>query len=200
MSRSTIYTVGYSTHEWPDFLRLLRAAGITALADVRSNPQARLPQYRQENLAPALRAEGIAYVWLGKELGARRDEPECYVEGRADYELVAQLPAFREGITRLERGASDHAIALMCAEREPLDCHRGLLIARVLTNEGWRVRHLLADGAIEEHSDTERRLVERVGVDPLLDAGADFTTLVDRAYRELGGALSYEPPSQDSGR
>jgi uncharacterized protein (DUF488 family) len=128
----TIYTVGYSTHEWPAFVALLRGAGITALADVRSNPQARLPQYRQENLAPGLRAAGVAYVWLGKELGARRDERECFVNGQVDYELVADLPIFRAGVTRLEKGVAEHTVTLMCAEREPLDCHRGVLIARVL--------------------------------------------------------------------
>ena len=193
MSERTIYTVGYSTHEWPAFIALLRGAGITALADVRSNPQARLPQYRQENLAPGLRKEGIAYVWLGMELGARRDERECYADGQVDYELVATLPSFRAGITRLENGVAEHTITLMCAEREPLDCHRGVLIARVLKADGWRVRHIRADGTIEEHDDTERRMVERVGVDPLLDSGVDQSTLVNRAYRELGRSMAYEP-------
>lgn len=186
----TIYTVGYSTHEWPPFVGLLHGAGITALADVRSNPQARLPQYRQENLAPALRAEGIAYVWLGKELGARREEPECYIDGGVDYERVSELPEFRAGIARLEKGAAEHTITLMCAEREPLDCHRSVLICRVLKAEGWTVRHLLADGSVEQHADTERRMVAMVGIDPLLDAGADHQALVDRAYRELGRAMT----------
>lgn len=196
MSERTIYTVGYSTHEWPAFIALLHGAGITALADVRSNPQARLPQYRQENLAPGLHAEGIAYVWLGKELGARREERECYVGGQVDYELVAALPTFHAGITRLEKGVAEHTVTLMCAEREPLDCHRGVLIARVLKAEGWRVRHIRVDGSIEEHSETERRMVERVGVDPLLDAGVAHETLVERAYRELGRAMAYEPSPQ----
>ncbi len=199
MSERTIYTVGYSTHEWPAFVALLRGAGITALADVRSNPQARLPQYRQENLAPGLRAEGIAYVWLGKELGARRDERECYVNGQVDYELVATLPNFRAGLARLEKGVVDHTVTLMCAEREPLDCHRGVLIARVLKAGGWRVRHLRADGSIEEHDETERRMVQRVGIDPLLDAGVEHETLVERAYRELGRAMTYKPPQDADG-
>lgn len=192
-SARAILTVGYSTHEWPAFLALLRGAGVTAVADVRSHPQARLPSYRQENLAPALRREGIAYVFLGTELGARRTEPGCYLEGRADYDLVAELPAFRDGITRLERGAAEHTIALLCAEKEPLDCHRGVLIARVLVEAGWRVGHVLADGSIEDHADTEKRLVARVGTDPLLDANQPWAELRDRAYRERGRETAYRP-------
>ena len=187
----SVFTVGYSTHEWPEFLSLLAAAGVTAVADVRSHPTARLPAYRRENLAPALRAAGIAYVFLGKELGARREEPGCYVDGRADYGLVARLPAFRAGVARLERGAAEHVIALLCAEREPLDCHRGVLISPVLTAEGWRVRHLLPGGAVEEHADTERRLLAMVGSDPLLDAGRSAAELLARAYAERGRQIAY---------
>ena len=189
----TIYTVGYSTHEWTDFLALLRGAKITAIADVRSHPTARLEQYRRENLAPELREQGIEYVFLGLELGARREEPDCYIEGSVDYGRVANLPAFREGIQRLERGVATHRIALMCAEREPLDCHRGLLIARVLKTEGWQVRHLLADGSVEKHTDTEQRLVEMVGLDPLFDGELNEVERTERAYIERGRDLAYTP-------
>lgn len=191
MSARSIYTVGYSTHEWPDFLSLLKAAKITAVADVRSHPTARLPHYRRENLSPRLRAEGIAYVFLGQELGARRVEPACYVDGRADYEQIEGLPAFGRGIQRLERGAAQHTIAMMCAEREPLDCHRGVLISHVLSVGGWRVRHLLADGRIEEHHDTEQRLINMMGVDPLIDSRADRAELLRRAYAERGQEIAY---------
>ncbi|TWT42535.1 DUF488 domain-containing protein [Botrimarina hoheduenensis] len=191
MSSPSIYTVGYSIHEWPAFVSLLRGARITAIADVRSHPAARLPQYRQENLSPGLRGEGIAYVWLGKELGARRDEPEAYLDHRADYERIARLPLFLAGIERLQRGARTHTIALMCAEREPLDCHRGVLIARVLQQRGWGVKHLLADGTVEEHRQTEARLIDRVGIDPLLDASAGRAELLKRAYDEYGAVMAY---------
>ncbi|MEN0111441.1 MAG: DUF488 domain-containing protein [Planctomycetota bacterium] len=192
MTRRAILTVGYSTHAWEAFVALLRGGGVTAVADVRSHPTARLPEYRRETLAARLRCEGIAYVFLGRELGARREERECYVDGRADYDRIARLPAFREGIARLERGAADgHVIALMCAEREPLDCHRGVLISRVLTSEGWEVSHLLPDGSVEPHAETEQRLIARMGVDPLLDGEADRHALITRAYRERAWEIAY---------
>ena len=184
----TIYTVGYSTHEWETFLALLNQAGITAVADVRSHPNARLEQYRRENLSPALQREGIEYVFLGDELGARRSEAECYVDEKVDYELVAKVPAFLQGIDRLAEGAKQFRIAMLCAEKEPLDCHRGLLIARHLTELGWQVIHLLPNGTQETHKDTEQRMIEMVGIDPLFDGDLSHEQKLARAYRELSMA------------
>lgn len=195
MRSKSILTVGYSTHEWQEFISLLRGAGITAIADVRSHPQARLPQYRREQLESGLKTEGIAYVFLGNHLGARRVESECYIGDRADYELVAKLPAFLEGLNRLERGAAEYRIALMCAEKEPLHCHRGVLIARALVEADWEVGHLLADGTVESHAETEQRMIDWMGVDPLLDSGTPRKELLNRAYRELGLEVSYHRPA-----
>ena len=183
-SDTTIYTVGYSTHEWADFLSLLKNAKITAVADVRSHPTARLEQYRRENLSPALRREGIEYVFLGDELGARREEEESYVDGRVDYELVARLPAFKKGIDRLKEGVKQYRIAMLCAEKEPLVCHRSLLIARHLKQLGWQVIHLHADGTEETHQDAEQRMISMVGIDPLFDGELSHEEKLDRAYRE----------------
>ncbi|MEN1680024.1 MAG: DUF488 domain-containing protein [Planctomycetota bacterium] len=193
MSTPSLFTVGHSNHEMADFLALLDRHGVTVVGDVRSNPYSRWTQFGRENLAGSLKDHGLRYVFLGDQLGARRPEVECYVDGQAVYELVAKLPAFLEGVARLGRGARDHVIALMCAEREPLDCHRGVLIARQLAERGWRVRHILADGSAEEHAATERRMIDAMGVDPLLDANATQAELLHRAYEELGGRLAYRP-------
>ena len=131
---------------------------------------------------------------------ARRDEPECYLDGRAVYDRVAELPVFRQGLERLERGAAEHVIALMCAEREPLDCHRTVLVARQLSARGWRVRHILADGSIEEHADTERRLVQQMGVDPLFDGALTEEELVERAYDERGREIAYRATKEEQSR
>lgn len=179
-----IYTVGYSTQEWDTFLSLLQQAGITAVADVRSHPTARLEQYRREHLSPALRREGIEYVFLGDQLGARRTEDECFVDDRVVYRLVAKLPAFLAGIKRLEQGIQQFRIALMCAEKEPLDCHRGLLIAPHLKSQGWRVKHLLADGTVETLEETEKRLIQLAGNDPLFDGKLEHEEILGRAYSE----------------
>ena len=104
--KKDVLTVGHSTHPLAVFLDLLRQHGVTALADVRSSPYSRMnPQYNRESLAAALKDEGIKYVFLGKELGARSDDPACYQNGRVQYQRLAQTSLFKSGIERVLQGA-----------------------------------------------------------------------------------------------
>ena len=75
--------------------------GIKILADVRSSPYGRLDHFNREYLSAELKAAGIEYVFLGKELGARRDERECYEDGMAVYDKIATLPAFQQGLVAI---------------------------------------------------------------------------------------------------
>lgn len=165
MTPITIYTVGHSTHSSSAFLDLLRRHGITALADVRSSPYSRHnPQFNKEVLAGDLLAHGIKYVFLGRELGARSDDPACYVAGRVQYGRLAATALFRSGIERVEGGAAEYRIALMCAEKEPLDCHRTVLVARALAEDGFEIQHIHADGKLEPHTAAMERLLDLVGL------------------------------------
>jgi uncharacterized protein (DUF488 family) len=158
--RPLVFTIGHSNHELARLLELLRQHGITAVGDVRSEPHSRYnPQFNAEPLKVVLENNGLRYVFLGKELGARRDEPECYVDGVARYERIAQTPAFREGLARVASGAKTHRIALLCAEKDPLTCHRMLLVARHLAAAGVRVEHIREDGTLEAMAAAEERLV-----------------------------------------
>jgi uncharacterized protein (DUF488 family) len=160
----SVFTIGHSNHTLEGFLRLLAQHGITAVADVRSVPMSRLhPQFNREELSEALKQAGIAYSFLGKELGGRPQDPSCYMNGQVQYRLVALTDPFQKGIERVLTGAQKYRIALMCAEREPLDCHRGLLVAPAIEKAGASVLHILADGHIEAHRDTMNRLLERFG-------------------------------------
>ena len=130
-----IYTVGHSNHPIDRFLSLLTANGITAVADVRSKPfSRRFPQFNKERLAASLSEHGIAYVYLGKELGARP---------------VAETLLFKQGIDRVLTGAETFRVALMCAEKNPADCHRSLLVSPALEQRGASIAHILADGSVE---------------------------------------------------
>ena len=189
----SIFSVGHSTHDLETFIRLLTQHGITAIADVRSQPFSRIPHFNRDALAAALKTNGIKYVPLGRELGARRDESECYVDGQAVYERVALLPLFREGIDRLVKGAGDYTIALMCAEKEPLDCHRTVLVCRHLRPHGLHVQHILADGGLEEHAETEKRMMRMMGIEPHQgDLYASQDDLIEQAYEERGKQIAYK--------
>jgi uncharacterized protein (DUF488 family) len=163
--RPTVFTIGHSNHSSERFLALLQGAGITAVADVRSIPQSRRwPHFSRARIERWLADAGIAYVFLGAELGGRPADPALMREGRADYDLMAATLSFQAGLERVIEGAKRHRIALMCAEREPLDCHRFLLVSRRLHDREVPLCHILADGSIEPHETTEARLLQQTGV------------------------------------
>ena len=180
-----ILTIGHSTHTLETFIGLLRGAGVTALADVRSIPYSRhMARFNREALADALSPHAIAYVHLGAELGGRPADPALYRQGRADYEKVARTEEFAAGLDRVMAGAERYRIALMCAERDPLDCHRCLLVSRALKERGVRVGHILADGRIRAHEEIEAELLEMAGDDPgQTDFLASGTERLANAYR-----------------
>lgn len=161
-----ILTIGHSTHELDYFLHLLATHNVTAIADVRSVPASRFtPQFNRDALKRALCGVGVKYVFLGKELGARSDNRSCYVNGQVQYVRLAQTPAFENGIKRLQKGATAERVAVMCAEQEPLDCHRTVLVSRVLDHNGVTIAHIHGDGRLESHADAMQRLMSGFGLD-----------------------------------
>jgi uncharacterized protein (DUF488 family) len=163
-SLSPILTIGHSNHALPRFLDLLRGAGVTAVADVRSAPVSRfVPHFNKDRLAASLAEVGIGYAFLGRELGGRPERPELYSGGIADYEKMAQTPSFKAGIKRLIEGARDKRIALICAEADPLDCHRCLLVGRSLAEAGVDVGHILPSGQFLTQAEIEDRLLDLAG-------------------------------------
>jgi len=149
-----LFTLGHSTHSIGRVIALLQQHGVTAVCDVRSRPYSRWnPQFNREAFRDSLAEAGIAYVFLGKELGGRPEDPECYVEGRVHYERVARTELFSEGMRRLENEAGKNRVALVCAEKDPAHCHRALLVGREAQRRGWTVHHILAEGDLAPQDD-----------------------------------------------
>jgi uncharacterized protein (DUF488 family) len=161
-----LFTVGHSNHEPEVFLRLLESAGVTAVTDVRSSPYSRrLPHFNRQTLEALLHHHRIAYVFLGDHLGGRPASAELYdAEGWASYEAIRRTAAFEEGLTRLLRGLEHYRIALLCGEEDPLDCHRGLMIAPALKERGVLPRHIRKDGRLETMAQFEARLQDETGL------------------------------------
>ena len=188
---NTVFTIGHSTHTQEYFLALLSQQDMTAVCDVRSMPYSRLnPQFNRETLKGALRASGIAYIFLGKELGARSDDPSMYENGRVQFERLARTDLFREGLDRLLKGTKEYRIALMCAEKEPLDCHRTILVARQVVARGFDVQHIHAGGRIESHTQVIDRLKLRYGL-PDSDLFRSSEEVVAEAYRLQEERMAY---------
>lgn len=189
--RYPVLTIGHSTHSIDAFIALLRQHSVTALADVRSAPFSRFnPQFNKETLMRSLKEHDIKYVFLGRELGARSDDRSCYENGRVQYARLARTNPFHSGLGRVMRGTHDHRIALMCAEKEPLECHRSLLVARALVEHGIDVSHILATGRLETQGDAMLRLLAVLGL-PRSDLFRSRQELIDQALAIQEERIAY---------
>jgi len=173
---NTILTVGHSVHSWVDFLRLLDQAGADAVVDVRSRPWSRLPHFRRSELRARLNVNGFPYTCFGDALGGMP------VTGPAGYEAMATSPIFEAGIVQVLKIAERCRPVIMCAEHDPLECHRFLLVSRHLTEQcGINVEHIFRDGRIETQEQVENRLLALWGgSSDLLRTRAESLTV---AYR-----------------
>ncbi len=123
---------------------------IEFVVDVRSYPYSRVaPQFNREELGPTLRDSGMRYLFLGDALGGRPGQPDHYDErGHALYDRMAGTPLFQDAVARLASGCHEHRIALLCSEGQPYECHRRLLVGKVLAERGIQLRHILPDGSV----------------------------------------------------
>lgn len=191
-----LFTIGHSTHTADRFVELLRRHEINAVGDVRSSPfSAWTPQFNRTALEPALRQAGVQYVFLGDELGARRSERDVYVDGVARYERIAKLPSFQTGLERVRAGARKFRLALMCAEKDCLECHRTILVCRHLRRD-LQIGHIQEDGAIETHRDAEARLMKEEKI-PQTDLFMSEADLVERAYDQRGMKIAYRENEEE---
>jgi uncharacterized protein (DUF488 family) len=187
-----LYTIGYAPHTLESFAEALERHGVQAVADVRSEPySAHRPEFNREPLKNYLQARRLAYVFLGDALGARCLDSSAWIDGRVDYERVARLPQFQQGIERLRQGLRRYAVALLCAEKDPMTCHRSILVCRQFRGEA-DIRHILGDGGLESQREMETRLIYTLRLDqcalPGLENGG---SALDEAYRRQGRAIAY---------
>jgi len=206
-----LYTIGHSNQTRAQLIAQLEQYRIDAVADVRSVPYSRrLPQFNKTDLENELLRNGIRYVFLGDELGARRKEESAYTDMQATYERVAKLPAFQSGLNRVVRGLQKGlTLSLLCAERDPLICHRAILVSRHLEAKGVKIMHILGDGSLESHSHLERRMqrvlqklgvtkgsdsdmqLDLLGQDRVQDRTPSSEERMEEAYRLQGLRIAY---------
>ncbi len=200
MSEPTVFTIGHSTHPLPVFTGLLAHHGIDCIIDVRSTPySARVPHFNREYLRKVLKEQGITYIHMPDEFGARKSNPEFLDQNsRVDFDLVRQSPSFQTGLARLRRGlAQGFRLSLMCSEADPFDCHRFSMISYQLTKDGLRVKHILRDGTLIDNSVLEQRLLQRYwpryNQHGLFEAPKSTCAHIDEAYRLRGREVAYSP-------
>ena len=194
----SLYTIGHSSHTWDQFVELLRRHAIAAVVDVRSSPYSRYcPQFNREGLAAGLAAMRIEYMFMGDVLGARSDDPSCYVGGRVSFQKIAETAGFRQGVERLRDMMRGRHTAILCSEKDPLECHRTILICRHLRQFPVRIQHILEDGRLEGHPEAESRLVRQRRIEPsLFDADPGGEGLIRRAYDAQAERIAFRSESE----
>ena len=163
--RKGLFTVGHSNLEFAQFVKLLKDFSIQLLVDVRSRPQSgRFPQFSQPAFEKLLEAQAIPYLFLGEELGGRPDDPDAYrPDGIVDYRARRKSYAFGAGLERVLGELASRTLALMCAEEDPLECHRFLMICPELVASGIQPLHVRRGSQFETQEAAETRLLESNG-------------------------------------
>ena len=157
-----LHTIGHSSHPIDYFLEMLKAYGINCLADVRSIPFSKYaPQYNTKELEQHLNSKQIYYIYMGKEFGARKNDRQLFTDGYVDFEKVIKDAHFQKGVERIEKGLDqNYKIAFMCAEKDPFDCHRCLMVARAFNELGHNIINIREDGNYETQEQIKDRLLD----------------------------------------
>ena len=197
-----VYTVGHSNHPIEEFLKLLVKHNINCVCDVRSMPYSRFTeQYNRENIKEYLSEHNIKYLFFGEEFGARREEKSLLTDGMVDFEKVAKNEKFIKGINRIEKGLEKgYRIALMCTEKEPIECHRTILVSRNLYLKGMVILHILSDGTAVYHEKIEEELVEKYFPNRNQLSLFDMNETIDylkEAYKKANSDIGYRKEEDD---
>ena len=160
---NVLYTIGYTAFKLNDFINKLKIYNISCLVDVRSVAYSQhYPDYNKENLIKVLKIHGIVYRNYVAEFGARQTQ-QCYFNsaGYLDFEKFTQSDIFNEGYNKILLGIKKgYTFALMCAEADPIDCHRNIMVAKEFFKRGFDIKNIIKDGTIQTQEDIERRLLE----------------------------------------
>jgi hypothetical protein len=200
VTRAPIFTVGHSDRSWENLVETLQAQRTDTVVDVRTTPFSRRhPQFNKSVLDASLPRAGMAYLYLGVELGARRTERNVLsADGQVSFVKVGDDPSFKQALGIIEERANEgKRLAILCAEGEPWDCHRFPMIAYQLERDGFEVLHILRNRSVMTHGEVEQEMVRRFAKKlpqpslfgpPVTDADQ-----VQAAYLQLNRAIGYKP-------
>ena len=165
----TLYTLGHSRHTIEKFIDLARRHSVRLIVDVRGQPYSRFnPQYNRERLKDALTNSDIEYLWLGDQLSGRPKDPKFQgPDGQVLWDELKKWPDLLEGIAAVLARAAETRLALVCAEEDPMSCHRRFLLTPPLCERGARVLHIRGDGRIQPEDELRRIEISAMGGDQL---------------------------------
>lgn len=191
------YTIGYSGYTVKQFLEMLKHFQINYVLDVRSVPYSKFaPQFNRELIQKSLASGKIHYAFMGKYLGARPEDRSLYSDGYLDFEKMKESDLFKTGLQSVIRGIEKgNHIALMCAEKDPLNCHRAVLVGKALADSEVNVLHILQDGTIKTQSDLDNEMLDLYFPErrqPNLFETKSQEEYLKEAYRKRNAEIGYQ--------
>ena len=155
-----LHTIGYGARTLDQLVAVLNLHRIVYVLDVRTSPYSKFkPEFSRQPLEAALKARGIRYLFLGDMLGGQPRDPDCYTDGKVDYDKVRRQPFFQSGLERLRQVHLQRwRAALLCSEGRPEQCHRSKMIGEALVAAGIPVAHVDEDGQLLTQTQVMDRL------------------------------------------
>ena len=196
-----IYTIGHSNYTVERLIDMLRYYHIDCVVDIRGTPYSKYNvQFDKETIRETLTKEGFIYIYMAKELAAKRENKISYYdEGYSDFERVVLEEEFKKGIERLKAGCEKgYRIALLGAMQDPIRCHRSILVGRALRDNGFHVRHILDDYSLGSQEDMEHALLEKyfkdrdqMTIESLLGNEKSEKEMIEEGYRLANKEIGY---------
>ncbi len=195
--RLKVYTIGHSNHSLETFLNLLRASGIEVVVDIRSKPSSQVvPHFDRKPFENSLKMNGFKYLYLGKELGGKPDSKDFYdAYGHVLYSLIAKSTPFVQAIERLLKGIHKYRVAVLCGEENPLNCHRRLLVGKVLGNYDVNLQHIRGNGRVQSEEELLAEEESKQKDDTQLGL---FKTEENKEWKSIQSVLPRKAPRHSS--
>ena len=196
-----IYTIGHSNYTVERLIDMLKHYNINCVVDIRGTPYSKYNiQFDKETIRYTLSKAGFIYIYMAKELAAKRINKQSYnEEGYSDFEKVIKENEFIEGIERLKNGCNKgYKIALLGAMQEPIRCHRSILVGRALRENGFNVKHILDNYSIASQEDIEQMLLDKyfsnrnqMTIDDLIGNSLNREEMIEEGYRLANKEIGY---------
>ena len=192
----TCYTIGHSSHDIGEFTHLLKKHNINCVVDIRSTPYSQYnPQFNRENLKRYLENVHISYIFMGNSLGGRYDDQALFFGDKpvVDFRKVMERDEYKKGIQAIIDGIEKGDIlVLMCAEKDPFNCHRFALVGYGLQKEGVNVKHILEDGKIIDNEELEKELLSKYRIESTLFEQITEEEAIEMGYVKRNRDIGYE--------
>ena len=196
-----IYTIGHSNYTMERLIDMLEYYNINCVVDIRGTPYSKYNiQFDKETIRYTLTNAGFVYIYMGKELAAKRIRKNSYNnEGYSNFEEVIKEEEFKRGVERLKNGCEKgYKIILLGAMQDPIRCHRSILVGRELVKNDFDVKHILDDYSIVTQDDIEEMLLNKyfsnrnqITIEDLTGNSLNNEEMINEGYKLANREIGY---------